>query len=1329
VGNTAVLSSQPPAGPYIWTQFYGTWMSGPTTTTANIYINDLQSALGGNDFGLDDISFGTLSTFINLESAPGTDSQVVCRNTPLTNISYSVGNGNPSGPNVSGLPNGVTSVFTGDHVNISGTPTDPAGKYTYKITTTGCAPQTITGTITVQEQTLVLSSGNSSPIVCVNAPVNIGYTAGGTATSATVTGLPAGFTISGFPVVTISGSIATAGIYPYKIFTAGTCTPDTLTGTITVRAASLTLTSAPVTSNQTLCVNTAITNIVYTASGPVTGVTASGLPSGVTTSYNGGIFTISGTPTASGTFNYTVTATGSCGNATATGSISVTPAAAIALSSAPGTDAQTACDSLPITNITYTVSNATGAFISSGTLPAGVTGSFAGGVFTISGTPTAGGVFTYKVTTTGGCATATVQGTITVDAQKIVLTSGSASQSLCQSGPMAPVKFTISGKAIGATVSGLPNGLSGSLTGNVFTISGVVNDVAGTYNYTVTTSGSCKPTSIGGTITVQAAPVGGTLTSTSSCGGGNGTLTLAGNSPSVVQWESSTDGTTWTVIANTTISYNYSNIMVPTMFRVKVGNNCGTSYSTIATVSIRNYWTGGTSNDWNTASNWSDNTVPNGTCPDVYIPGGTTFEPLISTGTVTIQNITIKNGGSLTVSNSILQIGGAITTSGASFINAVNGTIEMNGTTAQTIPAVFQANDVKNLIISNTAGVTLSGTVDIYGSLNFGKSGSILNTGGHLAIKSNASGTAWIGDMTNHTINGNVTVERYIPTGAGHGKAWEFLATPTKGQTVFQSWMENGITTSTGYGTQVTGAAGLGFDMDSPAPSMKYYDPTNATGYTGVASAATQLYDARGYMIFVRGDRSVDGVNNKTANPTTLRSTGTLLTGPQTTAVPANKEASIGNPYAAPLDMTKVLTVNSTGVNEFFTIWNSTQGGQYGYGIFQTYSRNPVTGDYNSTPGNIKNNFIQSGEAFLVQATGSAGNLVINETSKANASGGFISVFRPMGGSGKIAELRTNLYRTNSDATNSLLDGTLQQLNNDYSNAVDGMDARKMFNSSENISIKTGGKYIIIERRKLFTPEDTVFYSMSNLHQGSYKLEFVAGNLANGVEGYIEDTYLKTRIVLNPEGTTQFTFAVTGDAGTYRTGRFRIVFRTAAALPVTFVSVKATAVNTDIAVEWKVENESQMLQYEVEKSIDGVRFNKLATVPANNHDAGSYNWIDQNASAGYNYYRIRSIGMDGKAVYTQTVKVLMEYIVPDIRIYPNPIMDGVINIQMINQPGGLYQIRLLNPLGQLIASKQITRIAGSNSEHLNWNYNLAHGTYQMEIIKPDGTLKIIKVLY
>ena len=68
--------------------------------------------------------------------------------------------------------------------------------------------------------------------------------------------------------------------------------------------------------------NTAITPITYSTTG-ATGATFADLPAGVTGTFSGGNITISGTPTVAGTFNYTVTLTGGCGNVTATGTLVV----------------------------------------------------------------------------------------------------------------------------------------------------------------------------------------------------------------------------------------------------------------------------------------------------------------------------------------------------------------------------------------------------------------------------------------------------------------------------------------------------------------------------------------------------------------------------------------------------------------------------------------------------------------------------------------------------------------------------------------------------------------------------------------------------------------------------------------------------------------------------------------------------------------------------------------------------------------------------------------------------------------------------------------------
>ena len=96
---------------------------------------------------------------------------------------------------------------------------------------------------------------------------------------------------------------------------------------ITVVAPSClgTLTSAVGTNTQTKCANTAITNITYSTTS-ATGITSSGLPSGVTANWSSNVITISGTidPAASGSYPYTITLTGgTCSGQTVTGSITV----------------------------------------------------------------------------------------------------------------------------------------------------------------------------------------------------------------------------------------------------------------------------------------------------------------------------------------------------------------------------------------------------------------------------------------------------------------------------------------------------------------------------------------------------------------------------------------------------------------------------------------------------------------------------------------------------------------------------------------------------------------------------------------------------------------------------------------------------------------------------------------------------------------------------------------------------------------------------------------------------------------------------------------------
>jgi hypothetical protein len=113
--------------------------------------------------------------------------------------------------------------------------------------------------------------------------------------------------------------------YRLRIFTnVSYDTPGTFTIYINTVNNTSSLSSSVGSDNQTVCQDVSVTNITYNTKG-ATGSTFSGLPTGITGSWNSNVVTITGTPSVSGTFNYVVTLTGGCGIVTSNGTITVNP--------------------------------------------------------------------------------------------------------------------------------------------------------------------------------------------------------------------------------------------------------------------------------------------------------------------------------------------------------------------------------------------------------------------------------------------------------------------------------------------------------------------------------------------------------------------------------------------------------------------------------------------------------------------------------------------------------------------------------------------------------------------------------------------------------------------------------------------------------------------------------------------------------------------------------------------------------------------------------------------------------------------------------------------
>ncbi|WP_347753155.1 gliding motility-associated C-terminal domain-containing protein, partial [Flavobacterium sp. T-16] len=239
--------------------------------------------------------------------------------------------------------------------------------------------------------------------------------------------------------------------------------------------------------------------------------------------------TISGTPTASGTFSYSIPLTGGCGTVNATGTITVTPANTAGTLS--GTQAVCVGSST-----TFSATTTGGNYTSSATAVATVDPST--GV--ITGVDPGTATITYTVTGTGGCADATATRTVTVTPLNTIATG--TNQTVCINSAITNITLATTG-ATGANFAGLPAGVTGSWDSNVVTISGTPTG-PGAFNYTVTTTGGCTPETTSGTITVYAPTV--TLTGTTSIAENSGSSTIL------------TATLSTTTISDVTISISYS---------------------------------------------------------------------------------------------------------------------------------------------------------------------------------------------------------------------------------------------------------------------------------------------------------------------------------------------------------------------------------------------------------------------------------------------------------------------------------------------------------------------------------------------------------------------------------------------------------------------------------------------------------------------------------------------------------------------------------------------------------------------------------------------------
>lgn len=755
---------------------------------------------------------------------------------------------------------------------------------------------------------------------------------------------------------------------------------------------------------------------------------------------------------------------------------------------------------------------------------------------------------------------------------------------------------------------------------------------------------------------------------------------------------------------------------------------------------VKSTWTGNAmTSDWFTPKNWLG-LIPSITFP-TFIPNALAsgrVYPVLTSGTGTVSDITIENTASLTVSTAILQIAGALSSTGN--LTATAGTIEFNGVSLQTILAgSFAGDTIRNLIVSNNLG--LDAATIITGTLSLAN-GKTLATNDNLVLRSNASGTARLASLPvdgsgNATafITGNVSIERYIPA----RKAWRLLSAPIKagaGVTLQAAWQESAYAVPSfapnpnphpGYGVHISGGTlANGFDQSvTNSATVKVYSNVSnsflALPPTPGTFASLDAYT--GYLVYIRGDRSIDlsQGNNAAVTATTLRMKGEINTGNQTSNVGAVNFTVVGNPYPAAIDFA---TMTRNNVKNSFYVWDPKLAGSNGLGAYVTVSWNSGSGMYDvTTSASPVSQYIPSGEAILVESLDgiNPGTLITRESDKTVNGSDF--VFGRQVTSGQ--KLRTNLYAQNADGSSSLLDGALTTYDDNNSNKLDREDIKKFHSGTQDISLQREGRFFAIERRKTITENDTTFINIGEMKPGQYKLEIIAEQLDKpGFRAVLKDNFSSEldNSKLSVSGTTDILFTVTANPASQVADRFSIVFTKSSANTAvfSFKSIKGTAQQKNIALEWKTENESGISSYDIEGSADGVTFNRLSSVVSKAGGSSTYSWFDLDAMPGDHYYRIKTAGLSTGKKSSALAKVTIAgmgslFEANEMTVYPNPIKNAIVFLQLAFLKRGMYVVEVTNANSQMIKRISLVHNGGSIKYSFPVDNSLPPGKYQIRL--------------
>ncbi len=114
-----------------------------------------------------------------------------------------------------------------------------------------------------------------------------------------------------------------------------------------------------------------------------------------------------------------------------------------------------------------------------------------------------------------------------------------------------------------------------------------------------------------------------------------------------------------------------------------------------------------------------------------------------------------------------------------------------------------------------------------------------------------------------------------------------------------------------------------------------------------------------------------------------------------------------------------------------------------------------------------------------------------------------------------------------------------------------------------------------------------------------------------------------------------------------------LIWQCTGLLPVTITDFTATKFNESVILKWYATLETGFRRYDIERSTDGVSFNKIGDVPGQN--LANYTFTDYNLPmASVVYYRLKMVDVDEQFQYSKVAVIRLNNNFSNAITYPNP---------------------------------------------------------------------------